>query len=191
MPLQTGLSDEQVQAILDGGNYQETLEAPLDDEYFKDMKEEYGLDRDELIDEELRISLLSITNDQTIERFEMIKQEAGFSSEQLVKILTGSSEHTYTVLEEMTSKNNLRDLIEMQSKGGATTDEIATELEGIGKNLSRNGVHVIGMDIMNLHGKILSSEQEEDEEQSVEPEKPKSFRDRLKAEKPRTRTPGG
>lgn len=188
----TGLSDEQVEAILDGGNYKSILEMPLDDNFFKDMKEEYGLERDELIDEAFRIAMLVITNDKTIEQIETMEREAGFTPQQTAKILEGSAEYSSEVLDIMTSEYNLRDLKEMQNKGDTTTDEIANELEGIGRDSA--GEDAIEHKISELHAKLVNVEQEEaeDQEQSAppEPEKPKSFRERLKAEKPSTRNPG-
>jgi len=127
----TGFSDEQVEAILDGGNYKITLEFEEDHEFFYEMKEAYGLGRDEFIDEARRVGMLVLSNDKTIEHIDKIKQEIGFTNKQIVKMIKGAGEYVETALEEMTDDISLSEYKQLKEVGGMSTEEIANELDDV------------------------------------------------------------
>ncbi len=189
----TGLSDDGVVTIVDGGNYGTGLDWPADHEFYLDENGNIEIDKASHQENNLRESLLALTDEKTIESFDRLSEHANLSADQVATIASGSSELVSEILEEAALDTKLSDLGMLQSsRAGLTPDDIVNALKGIGAEASASGTDIVGDKIMDLFSQyvILTPQEENIEEEHVfgKPRDPMDFRDRLNAEKPTGRT---
>jgi len=163
----TGLNDEQVKNILDGGEAKGASELEKDHPLFLDENGEIDYDKDEHVEKYRNIAMLVLSNDKTIELIEKLEEESGFTVDQTAKILKGSAEYSNTVLEMMTASYMPRNFELIREKGELDNDDITAELEGIAEGSGLDTFSMVESRIEDLYSKHvhLSPEEMEMEEE--------------------------